>query len=118
MFAWNISLHHTLNNTNATVFNATSSVSLPRVGTVFIDSSGHATLLADAGSVPSGKTYQAWVIPATGGKPVSAGVFSSGRTTLDLTASPHPGDTVAVTVEPAGGSKQPTTQPVVASKVA
>jgi anti-sigma-K factor RskA len=116
MFAWNISLHHTLNNTNATVFNATSSVSLPRVGTVFIDSSGHATLLADAGSVPSGKTYQAWVIPP-GGKPISAGLFSGGRTSVDLATVAHPGDTVAVTVEPAGGSPQPTSPPISATRV-
>ena len=43
-------------------------------------------------------------------------MFAGGRTVvLDLTTKAHPGDTVAVTVEPAGGSHQPTTQPIAAA---
>ncbi len=117
MFAWNISLRHDLTNTNNTIYGSATSVALPKVGTVFVDSDGSATLVANASSAPTGKTYQAWVIPPSG-KPVSAGTFGGGRTDVSFATPAHEGDTLAVTVEPAGGSKQPTTQPIAASKVA
>ncbi len=117
LFAWNISLRHDLTNTNDTIYGSATSVALPKVGTVFVDSSGKATMIADASAPPSGKTYQAWVI-APNSKPVSAGTFSGGRTSFDLPVTAQAGDTVAVTVEPAGGSAQPTTKPISASTVA
>ena len=64
---------------------------------------------------PSGKTYQLWYIGA-GGTITSAGLFpvdadGSGQALLAGQAAPT--DKVAVSVEPAGGSEQPTTDPVV-----
>ncbi|WP_288432624.1 anti-sigma factor [uncultured Deinococcus sp.] len=60
------------------------------------------------GQAPAqGRTYQLWRI-APGGAPVSLGVF--GRDVL--TASLPQGTSVAVSVEPPGGSPQPTTTPL------
>jgi anti-sigma-K factor RskA len=65
--------------------------------------------------LPSDKTYELWYIDSSG-KPTSAGLFESdGKSTLQaLNGHMKQGDTVGVTVEPAGGSKAPTTKPVVA----
>ena len=54
--------------------------------------------------------YQLWSI--TGGAPTSAGVLDDPGTgaSMDLPAT---GSQVAITVEPAGGSDQPTTEPIV-----
>jgi anti-sigma-K factor RskA len=64
---------------------------------------------------PSGKTYQLWYIGA-GGTITSAGLFTvdadgSGQALLAGQAAPT--DKVAVSVEPVGGSEQPTTDPLV-----
>jgi anti-sigma-K factor RskA len=63
--------------------------------------------------LPTGSVYEAWYI-ATDGTAASAGLFSAAGTVslhvLDGTMTP--GDTVGVTVEPAGGSKKPTTDPI------
>lgn len=57
----------------------------------------------------AGRTYQLWQIQA--GKPVSLGVFGAQGV---LTAPLTPGATLAVSVEPPGGSPQPTTKPLFA----
>lgn len=59
-----------------------------------------------AQSPAEGRTYQLWQIQ--GGAPVSLGVFAQGM----LTAALPPGASVAVSVEPPGGSPQPTTTPL------
>lgn len=62
-------------------------------------------------AAPSGKTYEAWIIPA-GGSPRPAGLFPSGENaTVRLRGTVPKKAVVAVTVEPAGGSRQPTTPP-------
>jgi hypothetical protein len=44
---------------------------------------------------------------------VAAGVFQGGGTIkLELTKPAKPGDVIAITIEPAGGTKQPTTTPI------
>jgi anti-sigma-K factor RskA len=73
-----------------------------------------AVILTDVKSVPSDKTYELWYI---GAKIVPAGTFNtarSGVTTTVLTGKKTKDATVGLTVEPAGGSKQPTTKPIVA----
>lgn len=60
---------------------------------------------------PAAKSYQLWLVPATG-KPISAGVFNpvSGRTDhwmMKLTPGIAP-KAFAVSLEPAGGMPQPT----------
>lgn len=65
--------------------------------------------------LPAGKTYQLWYIDASGAK--AAGTFEStdsGNTWRVLDGTMSGGDTVGVTVEPDGGSAQPTTKPIVA----
>lgn len=76
-----------------------------------LDRDTAALRLSDAIEVPSGRAAQLWRIPANG-KPVSLGVvgLDAGRA-LSVTRShlPRPGDQLAISVEPAGGS--PTGQP-------
>jgi anti-sigma factor RsiW len=58
-------------------------------------------------AAPEGKTYEAWVIDA--GQPVKAGLFEGGGQQIVLLEQPVREDsTVAVTLEPEGGSEQPT----------
>jgi anti-sigma-K factor RskA len=62
-------------------------------------------------AAPSGKTYEAWVIPANR-SPRPAGLFPGGTdTTLHLRGTVPKNSVVAVTVEPDGGSPQPTAKP-------
>lgn len=60
-------------------------------------------------AAPIGKTYQLWYI--RDGHATSAGLMSGQWDVLH--GSMRAGDVVGLTVEPAGGSKQPTTKPVV-----
>ena len=64
--------------------------------------------------LPAGKVYELWYINDSGARP--AGTFTvpnDGRTWRVLDGEMVAGDVVGVTVEPAGGSDQPTTQPIV-----
>ncbi len=64
---------------------------------------------------PSGKTYQLWYIGA-GGTITSAGLFAvdaDGNGQALLAGQATATDKVAVSVEPTGGSQQPTTDPLV-----
>lgn len=63
--------------------------------------------LPDAGA---GKTYQAWFVPPQGA-PVSAGLLDSAGPVL-LQGNGSGAAAVALSVEPDGGSPQPTTTPV------
>jgi len=68
-------------------------------------------------SVPEGQTCQIWVIK--GDVPESSGLFQPGgtETAAPITTPIKKGDTIAVTVEPAGGSEQPTTDPVLSAEL-
>jgi len=62
------------------------------------------------------KTYELWYIDK-GSHAISAGTFSaasSGTTVSVLAGAMSAGDTFGITVEPSGGSKKPTTAPIVA----
>jgi anti-sigma-K factor RskA len=77
----------------------------------------HEAVVTTAGvpSLPQARVYQLWVMTAAG-TARSAGllaVTSSGSTGPVLAAGVLPGDKLAITVEPAGGTPQPTTTPVV-----
>jgi anti-sigma factor RsiW len=56
---------------------------------------------------PAGRVYQVWVMSGSGAR--SAGLLHGG--TL-LASAVAPGDRIGITVEPAGGSRRPTTTPV------
>lgn len=67
-------------------------------------------------AAPSGKTYEAWVIPA-GGQARPAGLFGGGSTSaLKLGVRVPSNAVVAVTLEPAGGSQAPTSTPLISAK--
>jgi anti-sigma-K factor RskA len=63
-----------------------------------------------------GKTYELWYIDKAS-KATPAGTFnaaSSGPTVSVLDGAMSAGDTLGITIEPSGGSKTPTTAPIVA----
>jgi anti-sigma-K factor RskA len=63
-------------------------------------------------AAPSGKTYEAWVIPP-GGAPRPAALFPGGTsTTVRLPGTVPRNAVVAVTVERAGGVDKPTSKPI------
>ncbi|HEX4831821.1 MAG TPA: anti-sigma factor [Trebonia sp.] len=76
----------------------------------------HEAVITSAGipALARARAYQLWVIPPAG-SPRSAGLltFTGGRSVPALAAGVAPGDKIGVTVEPAGGSRQPTTAPVI-----
>lgn len=74
-----------------------------------------AVLVDDLKPLPEGKTYQLWYIGEKG--PISAGTFEAAESGVSwrvLDGQMTGGDVVGVTVEPEGGSAQPTTDPIVA----
>jgi anti-sigma-K factor RskA len=87
------------------------------VATVVLAADRHELAMVTTGlpALPSGKVYQLWLI----GKPktVSAGLLpaaKNGQTPAVLATGVVKGDTLGLTVEPAGGSAQPTTTPILA----
>jgi len=87
------------------------------VATVVLAADRHELAVVTTGlpALPSGQVYQLWLI----GKPktVSAGLLppaKNGQTPAVLATGVVKGDTLGLTVEPAGGSAQPTTTPILA----
>jgi anti-sigma factor RsiW len=110
---WNVVLHNRLDQTHS----ALRGVPLHgATGSVVLGVNGRAALvLTDLSAAPKGRTYEAWVI--NGKSVVPAGLFPGGQKTVVVQLSsrvPH-GAIVGVTVEPAGGSAQPTSQPIITS---
>jgi len=62
--------------------------------------------------LPSGKTYELWFIDSKGATPAGTFEADGSMQSVMLAGDLKVGDTVGVTVEPAGGSKTPTTKPV------
>jgi anti-sigma-K factor RskA len=64
--------------------------------------------------LPGGKVYELWLMAPKSNRP--AGLLAlqpGGRTTPVIASGLRPGDQTGLTVEPAGGSAQPTTTPIV-----
>jgi anti-sigma-K factor RskA len=87
------------------------------VATVVLAADRHELAVVTTGlpALPAGQVYQLWLI----GKPkiVSAGLLpaaKNGQTPAVLATGVVKGDTLGLTVEPAGGSAQPTTTPILA----
>jgi anti-sigma-K factor RskA len=114
LLVWNVSLRNDLNSSRDNLAKG-AAVALPGVGNVVAQTDGNATLFAHLSPAPAGKTYEAWVI--RGSVALPAGVFQGGGTVeLNLTQTAKPGDKIAVTVEPSGGSQKPTTTPIAVSQ--
>lgn len=73
-----------------------------------------ALVIDDLAPLPDDKTYELWYIGSSG--PVAAGLFDGGdgQTVAPLEGTLAEGAVVAVTVEDAGGSETPTTDPILA----
>lgn len=78
-----------------------------------LDQRKSAILVSDLPSLPKDKTYQLWYIGEDG--PIDAGTLEATASATSwrvLDGQMSAGDAVGVTVEPAGGSPQPTTDPI------
>lgn len=75
---------------------------------------------ANLPSLPGSRVYQLWVMTSSGSARSVAllAITGTGSTTPVLAGGVQPGDKLGITVEPAGGTKQPTTTPVVTMPVA
>jgi anti-sigma-K factor RskA len=87
------------------------------VAVVVLDAAKRQLVVATSGlpALPAGKVYQLWLIGPV--KIVSAGLLptaQNGVTTPVVATGIIKGDKLGLTVEPAGGSKQPTTTPILA----
>jgi hypothetical protein len=87
------------------------------VATVVLAAARHQLVVVTNGlpALPAGKVYQLWLINKA--KTVSAGLLppaTSGRTPAVLASGVVKGDSLGLTVEPAPGSTQPTTTPILA----
>ena len=90
------------------------------VAVVVLDAATRKLVVATSGlpALPAGQVYQLWLIGPV--KIVSAGLLpaaQAGVTTPVVATGIVKGDKLGLTVEPAGGSKQPTTTPIVALPV-
>jgi anti-sigma-K factor RskA len=86
---------------------------------VVIPTQGSPYLIVRLPAPPAGKAWEAWVLKPGAAGPVAlpAGTAERGDVfTLSLTAPLGAGDGVAITLEPASGSAQPTTQPVLVAE--
>jgi anti-sigma-K factor RskA len=87
------------------------------VATVVLSAARHQLAVVTNGlpALPSGQVYQLWLIGKA--KTTSAGLLppaTAGETAPVLATGVVKGDTLGLTVEPAGGSAQPTTTPILA----
>ena len=81
-----------------------------RAGVLYNQASGVVVWTGRLAPAPPGKSYQLWLVPASGA-PVSLQVFPAAAQSAVFTAHVAPGTAAkafAVTVEPYGGSPQPT----------
>jgi anti-sigma-K factor RskA len=111
---WNVSLHNQLSDARSSALERVPVTGL--VGSVVVGSGGSAALVAfRLPAAPAGKTYEAWVVRGKNAAP--AGLFrgGAGATFVPIDGKVRKGTRVAVTVEPAGGSAQPTTTPFAVS---
>ena len=84
-------------------------------GSVVVGGDKGVLVLTSLDRAPAGKTYEAWVIDGADVSP--AGTFDGGGTVAVKLEHPvQNGSVVAVTVERAGGSDHPTTQPIIKSQ--
>ena len=94
----------------------THSTTMGGVATVVLAADRHELVVTTSGlpALPTGKVYQLWLIGKT---IVSAGLLpsaKSGQTPPVLASGVVKGDALGLTVEPAGGSRKPTTTPILA----
>ncbi|MGI8946613.1 MAG: anti-sigma factor [Ornithinimicrobium sp.] len=72
---------------------------------------GAVLLGAELPELEEGQVYQAWYVRPDGGVD-SAGVLADAGTDAQLSGDPQGSTAIALSVEPTGGSQQPTTEPI------
>jgi anti-sigma-K factor RskA len=123
LLAWNVVLMQRLDDDGATEFasaitatSALESADGMRAGTVvYFGDEREAVLIADGLDAldASRETYQLWSL--VDGEATSLGLMTpddAGRASMAFAYDARVADALAITVEPAGGSTQPTTDPV------
>jgi len=110
-----------LNGADTTVTSFGEGQNAPPKGKVFVSPSQGMLLIANnLRPAPAGKAYEMWLIPK-GEKPRPAGTFQSaedGTAMHVLRGQVQAGEAlVAVTLEPAGGTDQPTSTPLFAAPI-
>jgi anti-sigma-K factor RskA len=87
-------------------------------GAIVRDGGTGKLVLVDLPKPAAGRTYEAWLI-GSDKTPVPAGLFKGGKAVVvALTGNAAKAQQVAITVEPSGGSKQPTTTPFASASLA
>ncbi|MFP5335529.1 MAG: anti-sigma factor domain-containing protein [Actinomycetes bacterium] len=84
-------------------------------GTVVVSGDRVVLVGTDVPAPPDGRAYQLWFIGADGPRPAGMLTRADGRFWADATGI-EAGEAVGVTVEPAGGSEQPTSDPVLVAE--
>ncbi|TDB76535.1 anti-sigma factor [Actinomadura sp. KC216] len=81
--------------------------------TIVASASRGRVVVASSGlpGLPSARAYQLWLIDGNGARP--AGLLPADGTRAVVAGTWRPADKLGVTVEPAGGSARPTTEPIV-----
>lgn len=118
LLIWNVSLQ--VGSEGPTIERQFTSAG-PATGSVKYISDDQVAVLSvrDLDLLPASQTYQVWAISdgiATG-VGFLAEVSEEGRSTVAIQIPLSNGEQVAVTVEPAGGSLQPTTEPILAAEL-
>ena len=115
-----LSAQHQLDQARATAIARVVTASDAHVATARTSAGGSVTVVTSAAlreavvsasgmaSLPSNRVYQVWVMSSSGAR--SAGLMHGSSL---LASAVRPGDRIGITVEPAGGTAQPTTKPVV-----
>jgi hypothetical protein len=86
-------------------------------GIVYADPAGSSALLSvtDMAALADNQTYQAWYLPSGDAPPVAGPVFAvdeTGGAVVQITPDLSSYQSLAVTIEPEGGSEEPTSNPV------
>lgn len=85
-------------------------------GSVVVGRDGDAALVVSGlAPAPAGKTYELWVLRGKAAQPAGLFAVQTATTTVRLSRHLDSGERVAVTLEPAGGSAQPTHAPLFTS---
>jgi anti-sigma-K factor RskA len=83
---------------------------------LYVPSRGVGVLEYELAALPTGRAYQAWHVDA-GGNADSLGVLAGRAGSLAFQGDLAAGSAIALSVEPSGGSAQPTTTPILITPV-
>ncbi len=86
-------------------------------GALVLPRSGDQYVVLALPEPPPGMTYEAWIIRGDAALPAGLATPREGVMIMRLTVATRPGDAAAVTLEPAGGVEQPTSEPILLGKL-